>query len=714
MKNIIFSLFVLSLLAGCGMSQGDAVIALPNDSPIRSGIDGYGKYKEITGTFEKKVDGKVIVTAADGRFHYYDPSEVFMADDESAQQLSLARGDFFLAMDKNDNDLNNTPFVEILQNKAAQAKLNDWVEYLDLVPDLLALKEQFPSSGEPVPVKLIGAWGDAFDSLDDLEDEIANLSAPNKGSRVFSNLIDKAMPNSVNAAIDSWIRGYPAYESFVRNGGRNMSGLPELALLPEVVKSAFKFVPLSVKEKEHEALLTGLKLTDAALEKVHKSSVDKIISSTMVASIQFAKESNDQQLSGLQLAQFLVDNVGYPKQALAHFYDKESWGDLLASVKEQDAWSMAFLADGWSGKIELEQNHQKFRARHIELLFTFEGSLLKPIAILLEKQRRTVRAALSKRGKGVQIDSNSQNDWSLKAVFNEAGKLMISGDSFPGFRNKLDVSGELDSLAEIKRLEAERQAKVDHIQAVLKSESWYGVRFAKKRTHWLPETNLIEWDFSKNIFAIQGLSSARGTLASASFKFDVDGEGHGVVKNIKPTERRHWQGGYKWAFSLDEATHILTATMHRTRRNPEWKVVFVTKSVYMNRLHSLSKVAQGSWLRAGINRDGELSAKGTASVVLHDGAIEANVLKLNGDLIYKNNNIHVKYIMVPAMEQGAVLSTWSIAKNRYHFKNDIAYSQEPMEKNALFQDWKTRKGYKKLSGDALDPTLAKAALEPQL
>jgi len=713
LKNIFIATFIVLLLAACGMSEGDPVIVLPNDSPFRSDISiaRHGiSSNAITGTFVKKDGDNVVISDAKGKFRTFNTSEVFSASDEHAQELSTARLEFYKVFSQNGDELDRPEILGLIKEKAEKAKLRDWVELLEVMPELKALNKKLKKT-RPVPVALLGEWNDALDSLDDLEDEIAQLSKPNEGGMNFSQAFSGIMKVSVSRAINQWVGGYAQYKQAVQDKHYMNSNMPDLAALPTVIENAMRFASLRVKEAKHLALLQGKKMTDDQLDAVHRETMKTIIDATIVAAIKMANDELGNKLSGERLAEFLVDKVGYHKDDLAQFYGKKSWDNLLASVKEHDQWLSVLMADDWNGKIKINRGYNRINVLNSSLVFRFERSLLKPVAILSYGANTAMRGNVSKSKTGIQIKDDLGN-WNWQGSLDDEGTLLVNGNLPQGYY-KYDVHAKLYSPAAIKRIEAAKKEKIQQLTVQLKNEPWYGVTFFRYGQHWVPNPALIKLDFNRQSFVIQDIGFGSEKSANSSFTFEINTDAVGSIVDQAGAHTKHWNSGDRWSIAFNEEKHALMASIPRSGRNPEWKVEFMPESIYMDRLQLLAALAHSSWKTGLLDRNGDVSKRYAGSLMLANGSIKNNAVLLDGSFLYRKVSTPITYIVVPAMEHGAVLATLKIGKNRFRFTDDISYSNAPAEEHAVFRAWKSQWGYEKKSGAKLVTTAipAKAKTE---
>jgi len=700
LKNIFVSLLVLFSLAACGMSEGDSVIVLPNDSPFRSDISitRHGiSSNSITGSFVKKDGDKVVISDAKGKLRTFNANEVFSASDENAQELSKARLAFYKASSQNSNALDKPEILELIKEKAEKAKLYDWVELLEIVPDLKVLNEKLRKN-RPVSVDLIGEWDDTLDSLDDLEDEIAQLSQPDKGRMNFSQAFNGIMKLSVLNAINQWVRGYAQYKQVLQNKRYMNSNIPDLAALPTVVENAMKFASLRVKEARHLALLRGKKLTDDQLDAVRRETMKTIIDATIVAAIKIANDELGNKISGERLAEFLVEKIGYPKDGLAQFYGKKSWDSLLASVKEQDQWLAVFMADDWNGKIKINRGYKRITVLDSNLIFTFESSLLKPVAILSYGKGMPFRGHVEKNSGGIRI-KDDLGKWNWQGALDDEGTLLVNGN-FPQGYSKFDIHAKFYSPAAIKRIEVAKKVKVQQLTSQLKSEPWYGVTFINRGQHIVPYPVLIKLDFNQNSFSMRDIGYDSKQTASTSLTFEINANAKGSFTGQAGKKTRHWVSGSKWEFSLNEDKLLLTATIARAGRNPGWKVMFIPQRDYTARLQLMGSLTNSSWKSVMMNRKGEGRSAGKESMKI------INVSVKNDRAIFKVEKRHagrvskMKYIAVPALERGVVISIEKNSRRLTGFR-EVYYSHSPFDEHAIFRNWDTFWGIAKTSGGSM-------------
>lgn len=750
MKNIFISLVALLLLASCGLSEGDSVIVLPNDSTIRTdiiigrqnaGLDLLNKIMQnqgviisqndvilnaITGTFIKKNGDAVVITDSNGKFKTYKADEVFAASDEYAQKLSAARVEFYKVYFQNQSEMDKDEIIDLIKERAEKAELNDWVEFLEIFPDINAFNKRLPKKGMSVSAELIDDWQDIFDSLEGLEQEVAELSDPNGKTGNFATIVFDKLDVSASEAINGWVK-----DMDIRVSGNT----PELVAVSLALKNALKFVPLKVEEAKHQALLIGKQLTDEELKKERNIAMKPIFENTIPISIMIANKSLKNKLTGLDLAEFLVNEVGCPKEGLAQFHGKESWDDLISAVKKQDEWLSALMEDNWNGKVVIKDRGGRTTELNSTLIFTFETSLLNPVAILSYGQGAPLRGVVNSQ----KAFANSENsfinvrikdalgNWHWIADINAGGTLNVRG-SFPYRRYKYQVNAKFYSPAVIKRHEEAKKVKIQQLTTQLKNEPWYGVTFFKSDGKWVPNPALIKLDFNQNIFFMQDIGFDSEKHSISGFSFDIDASGKGNISDQEGMEIKHWVGGNRWNFVFDEASQTLTASILRSKknRNKEWQVRFVTERSYLKRLQLLMAFSHSSWETGRMDSKGVLmkrAKKGGSYVrvngrlakrtednrpkyaegllTIKNGRIENNIVKLEGDLLFHQLSSHVVYITVPAMEHGAVLATLGLGESR--FRQRIVYSDAPGDDNAKFvsrsrSNW----GYMKISGSPLD------------
>jgi len=682
-----FIMMMLTLLASCGFSQGDNVVVVPNDSPFRS--------QAWHGVFEKS-DGDTSLINRDGKFVSVPSNEVFSSDDEKAKRIVQAREVFYKAFINNGKDLNKESVRDLLIEKAKDAALDDWVAFLALQPDIEEFNKVVAKSDIHVD-DLKDAWEGLFEALSDLEEEVSHLTKPDihgYSQLNFNQLVFNQLNQSVSDAISN---------TYVT------SDEPNLDAWRKSLEDAFALVSMRVNEAKHQSLLIGKEMSEKGLDKVRVAISKKIIADTLPTSIKIGTVELGENTSSTTLLNFLVEKLPYSKQDLATFHGKKSWDELYAASQAIDKWASVLTSDQWKGEVVVHKAFGMDVHNNVELNVFYKDSLLKPVAKMFQSNGETLNGHVSQSKKGIQIKGDSAN-WNWQGKIDDDGALSLSGAYPVNLYQAYIVDVKLRSpiaikkieearLAEEKRIEAERLAKIENLKALLKAHKWYGVPFNRNGMHWAANPVLITLDFNHNKFSIRDIGKKSEQVANTTFDFDVDEFGHGSLKDKALVETKNWKTGDSWSLTFSEQKNSLQLNIPSTWRNDGWKINFIPENEYFKRLNDLVTLAKSKWSSGDINGSGASSGRWSSTMVINQAKNIGDAVKLNGIYsIYGGVSTSVTYLAVPAGEKGAVLATLKLGKNNQQLNYGTSFAEDMSVDKLVFRDYLYRRGYVKISG----------------
>jgi len=638
-----------------------------------------------------------------GKFVTVPLNEVFSEEDEKVQHLIKARENFYKVFISNRNELNQESIRSLVMDKAKQAELNDWVEYLELLPEISKFNKQVVSSDVSVD-DLISVWDDLFDSLSSLEEEVAHLTKP-AGRLGFSSLVYGQMKQSVTDAIANTYRN---------------TDTASLISWGESIEQAFQLIPVRMNEAKHMALLAGKELSDSDLIKVRATAVNKLISDTLPISIQLASAELKENTTSVALAKLLTDQLHYPKDALAQFHKKKTWGELLASAAEVDVWAGVLTLDHWRGSIKINRGYGSTISNNVELNVFYKNSLLKPIAELSQSNSGVLKGVVTKSESGVHIKDKLGN-WNWQGMFDDEGTFVVSG-GYPANYRVYTINTKLRSpiaikklqearIAEAKRLESERLAKIEALHQQLKKEEWYGVPFNKHGYQWAANPVLISLDFNQNQYTIRDVGAESEQQVITSFNYDIDEHGKGQLSDVKGVKTKVWDSGDRWDLSFDSESNKLILNIDNVGKaifssEINWKMQLMPKSVYMQRLNNLTVLAHSTWSAGKINSKGASSGRWVSKLQLYDAVVIDDVVKLKGQYSFDVTKTAVTFIAVPAFEKGMVLAPLNLTEKNIELgwqqlKYGAAFSEDTNEPKLVLRDWKNKWGFVQTSSSKM-------------
>jgi len=670
------------LLASCGFSAGDDVVIVPNDSPYRSA--------SWQGSFEK-ADGDNAVINRNGKLITVPLNEVFYSQDEEVQHLIKARTDFYTLFKSNMRELNQESIRSLVIDKANQANLNDWVAYLELLPQIDEFNKLVVSNDASVD-DLTSAWDDIFDSFSDLEEEVSTLTKPagRLGEASLSGFSKRELKRMRGFSDDLGISGKILRQASL--GDLNFSSLvfgqmklsvsdaiaktyantatSNLPLWGESIKNAFKLIVVRVNEAKHAALLEGKELSDTDIDKIRTIAINKLILETLPVSIQLASAELKENTTSVALADLLVDQLHYPKVALAQFHEKKTWDEFLVAAADVDIWAGVLTLDHWRGSIKINRQYGAAIRNNVALKVFYNDSLLKPVAELLQSKSLVLKGVVTKTTTGVQIKDKLGN-WNWEGVFDDEGAFVVSG-RYPANYRVYKINTKLRSpiaikklqearLAEAKRLEAARLAKIKELHQQLKNEEWYGVPFSTFGNQWAANPVLISLDFNQNQYTIRDLGGESEQRVITSFSYDIDENGKGQLSDAKGVKTKAWNSGDRWMLSYDSESNKLILNINN-RGNEiltskvNWKIQLVPKSVYMKRLNNLTNLSHSIWSSGEIHPNGASLGRWISELQLNKASVVDDVVKIKGKYSFDVTTTDVTFIAVPALEKGMVLT----------------------------------------------------------
>jgi|GEM_PF-5752104 len=477
MKRVI-TLLIIMLLAACGFSKGEDVMVLPNDSPMRSSA--------WHGVFEKS-NGDTSVISQNGKFVTVPSNEVFSVHDEDARHIVDSRKEFYRIYSSNLNELNQESIRSLVIEKANEARLNDWVAFLELIPSIAEFNQRVASGGHSVE-ELSDAWDDLFDSLSDLEEEVSQLtkSAGQTGTAMGSilgleelnqmakssgqmeNLLGslgllKRMTQDASFALLVFGQVKLPVSDAISNIYKT-SDASNVGEWSKLIEKSFKLLPIRMNEAKHMALLAGKTLSDADVEKVRVATTNKIIADTLPSSIALASAELKENTTSVALVNFLNDKLNYPKDALAKFHKKKSWDELLVAAQNVDKWAEILTSDHWNGDVSIKRRYYARVHDKLDLRVFFKNSLLKPIAEMTRSDGTVLKGIVRKSEGGIQIKDDLGN-WNWQGHFDNEGALAVSG-RYPHGSYVYTINTKFNSPIALKKLEEARLAEAKHLEEV--------------------------------------------------------------------------------------------------------------------------------------------------------------------------------------------------------------------------------------------------------
>jgi len=665
-------------LSGCGLSEGDEVIVLPDDKLTRS--------DSMEGKIAKINDKTILVSNKLGTLLEFPSSEVFAIDDDEAQAVSIARSEFYRVLEKNikayHGELSLTKeeggfsVGEVLLDKAEEAQLDEWIAYFKTNEALAILLRKYVNKDDISRHELAEEMVDFIDDgqFDDLEEAVQKLSDTNARNgfgfamlapfrQVAKYSID--LVKSPTGKARNLIPGIKNTDDVKLTTG----AFTAKENIKAAIKNADIYVELLVKAAQHKKLINGEKFTDAELEKLRAHTKNSLVDAAFPAALRFAREEMKSTVPSIELAERVLDIGGFEKQDLVRIHKKETWAELESEILAAQVWQERYVDSSWKGMFKVTL-HRVLVDLDAELALIMSDTSLYDVAATL--RAKSYRGDIDLEGTVVYdsekvIIKDSLGNWSWFVSINDKGQLVAKGQ-LPFKRYLHNVAVTFSSPAMLERKERNRQTRILKFTDELKKEPWYGVVFKDSK----PTGLLIKLDFNKGIFEHIDISSKNITSDSSQFTHFVDENGRGEIKENKEGsislwvaggkrgKKTTWNSGDKWNFALDKSGKILNAgfVTKKMISSNKYYIDYMRESEYKRRLVELAGT-QPFRLKAG---DITYSSKGGKPKKWNE-LIDLNIAKIQGDRVIlegsysrdKGMAVKIDSVVVPYVDGGAVI-----------------------------------------------------------
>jgi len=605
MKSLIVLLCII-VLSGCGLSDGDEVLVLPNDKPMRS--------DSFEGIVARVDDEVITVLDSKGRLLTYTTDEVFPIGDEDAKAQSDARVRFYKTLDKNYNTYfdslsftdeggKNSSIGEILIDQAKEAGLDEWVATFQMHAALVGHLKRY-AYVDDVTMHELAEESIEFldgDEVEELELALNKLSNP-ESVKFLADMAPSLFMRFAEHSLSLLMRQNSKSDSeLTTQFGRiknqddtqlTIDGFGSIDNIKPAIENARIYVDLIVESKRHIRLATGQEYSEKELEELRVETKNRLYRAALPHALKFARKELKSSIPSVALAEKVMDITGINKEDLASLHHKDSWGDLLSEIKAAKSWQTNFIDDGWEGVFEIPKRSHYGAPLTLSStlsLFMSNSSLYELKAKLRASSSRgdvhLVGDVTSSEGKITITDK--QGDWNWSAAINGKGQLVADG-KVPYRRYLYNVNVVFSSPEMFARKERERQAKIEEFKHVLTSDLWYGVVFRNNQ----PTSTAIRLDFNKK--AVEFLNVTNSPIEKNSTKFDfyINDNGKGVITESKGVSIKGWRSGDKWDFIVKNKGKNLDAEFVQKRpfsRTVSYHVNYVRESAYNENLGGISE-----------------------------------------------------------------------------------------------------------------------------
>ena len=697
MKSLVV-LLCLFILSGCGLSEGDEVIVLPNDKLERSA--------SFTGKVARIDDSKITVSNSEGTLLTFSTTEVFPADDKEAQAIAIARKDFFKTFEKNAQaygkevgiaykDSGNSSIGEVLLDKAKEAQLPEWVAYFELKKKILALLRRYANvdgvSRRKLAEEMVGFLDD--DELKELELAINKLSDSSSAHELASHVIglfQNVAENSITLISNpkSHDRHYGLLRSIKNQDDEQFTtnAFNRKESIKPAIENTMVYIDLLVKSKQHILLMSGQQPSNQELTALRLKTMDKLYNAAFPAALRFAREELESSIPSVELAEKVIDIIGFQKEDLARIHKNASWDELLSEIKAAELWQTNFIDDGWQGSIDIP----KTRYGPSRVLDSKLSLFISPTSLYDLKARLRADSYSGNINLNGEVSYDSEKiiitdalgNWKWSSTINDKGELIAKGQ-VPFRRRLYDVNVTFNSPEIIARKERERQAKIEEFNLALKKEPWYGVVFQDNQ----PTGTLIKLDFNKTLVQFLDITSDQVKGDTTKFSYAIDESGRGTIKENKgakiPTwhpfdswrllgnKKPLWHSGNKWDFVLSDNGENLEAGFSTKKiiLNKVYHINYTRESLYKQMLEDLASIRSLSFKAGRLNPKTVKGTpdKWTEKIVVQSAKVDNSRVILES--AYSNDNqqaLSVKNFLVPEIN-GSSIIYFNLPKNRDAF-----------------------------------------------